>query len=87
MPKSGWKPTWMWSLWSGSESVLSAPSKVIREMIWWGFIVPCSVSSRRMVMSVIEPGPWWPRIGIPLIAAMSTALPDECSETLPEVVR
>ena len=26
-------------------------------------------------MSVIEPSPWWPRIGIPLIAAMSTALP------------
>ena len=77
----------MWSLWSGSESVLSAPSKVIREMIWWGFMVPCSVSSRRMVMSVIEPGPWWPRIGIPLIAAMSTALPEECSDTLPEVVR
>jgi hypothetical protein len=47
----------MWSAWSGSESVLSAPSKVISEMIWWGFIVPCSVSSRRIVMSVIEPAP------------------------------
>ena len=77
----------MWSLWSGSDSVLSAPSKVIREMIWCGFIVPCSVSRRRIVMSVIEPGPWWPRIGMPLIVAMSTALPDECSETLPEAVR
>ena len=56
-------------------------------MIWCGFIVPCSVSSRRIVMSVIEPAPWWPRIGMPLIAAMSTALPEECSETLPEAVR
>ena len=77
----------MWSSWSGSASVLSAPSKVIRLMIWCGFIVPCSVSSRRIVMSVIEPGPWWPTIGMPLIAAMSTALPVECSETLPEVVQ
>ena len=54
-------------------------------MIWCGFIVPWSVSSRRIVMSVIEPSPWWPRIGMPLIAAMSTALPEECSETLPDV--
>jgi hypothetical protein len=77
----------MWSPWSGSDMVLSAPSKVIRLMIWWGFIVPCSVSSRRIVMSVIEPAPWWPRIGMPLTFAMSTALPDECSETLPEAVR
>ena len=37
-------------------------------------------------MSVIEPSPWWPRIGIPLIIAMSTALPDECAETLPLAV-
>ena len=77
----------MWSSWSGSASVLSAPSKVMRLMIWWGFIVPCSVSRRRIVMSVIEPAPWWPRIGMPLIAAMSTALPVECSETLPDAVR
>ena len=32
-PKSGRKPTWMWSLWSGSDSVLSVPGKVISEMI------------------------------------------------------
>jgi hypothetical protein len=56
-------------------------------MIWWGFIVPWSVSRRRIVMSVMEPAPWWPMIGIPLIAAMSTALPEECSEMLPEAVR
>src|SRR3954463_12066857 len=37
-------------------------------------------------MSVIEPGPWWPRIGMPLMAAMSTAVPVECSLTLPDVV-
>ena len=30
--------------------------------------------------------PWWPRNGLPLIAAMSTAFPEECSETLPVVV-
>ena len=34
-------------------------------------------------MSVIEPSPWWPRIGMPLTFAMSTASPVECSETLP----
>ena len=55
-------------------------------MICAGFIVPCSVSSRRIVMSVIEPAPWLPRIGMPLILAMSTALPEECAETLPLVV-
>ena len=54
-------------------------------MIWCGFIVPCSVSSRWIVSSVIEPAPWWPTIGTPLMAAMSTAVPVECSETLPEV--
>jgi hypothetical protein len=30
---------------------------------------------------------WWPMIGMPLIAAMSTALPEEWWETLPELVR
>ena len=29
-------------------------------MIWSGFIVPCSVSSRWIVSSVIEPAPWLP---------------------------
>ena len=67
-------------------SVLSAPSKVISEMIWSGFIVPWSVSRRWIVRSVIEPLPWWPMIGMPLTIAMSTALPDECWETLPEDV-
>ena len=66
------------------ERVVGARGRSSGEMIWCGFIVPWSVSSRRIVMSVIEPGPWWPRIGMPLIAAMSTALPEECSETLPE---
>ena len=37
-------------------------------------------------MSVIEPEPWWPAIGMPFTAAMSTALPLECSETLPDAV-
>ena len=55
-------------------------------MIWCGFIEPCSVSSLRIVVSVIEPGPWWPTIGVPLISEMSTASPVECSETLPSVV-
>jgi hypothetical protein len=49
--------------------------------------VPWSVSSRWIVTSVIEPGPWWPVIVIPLIAPMSTAVPVECSDTLPDVVR
>ena len=56
-------------------------------MIWCGFIVPWRVSRRWIVRSVIEPLPWWPTIGMPLIAAMSTALPVECSETLPDAVR
>ena len=76
----------MWSAWSGIESVLVAPWNCMRLMIWCGCIEPWSVSSRRIVMSVIEPGPWWPAIGMPLMAAMSTALPLECSEMLPEVV-
>ena len=86
-PHSGWKPTWMWSSWSPIASVLSASSYFISEMICAGFIVPWSVSSRRFVMSVIEPSPWWPRIGMPLIRAMSTALPVEWCETLPDEVR
>ena len=31
-------------------------------------------------MSVIEPAPWLPAIGTPLMAAMSTAVPVECSD-------
>ena len=57
-------------------SVLSVPGYCIRLMIWRGLAVPCSVNSRRTVMSPIEPTPWWPRIGMPLIFfATSTALP------------
>ena len=44
------------------------------------------MSRRWIVASVIEPGPWWPAIGMPLMAAMSTALPEEWWETLPEAV-
>ena len=51
-----------------------------------GCIVPWSCIRRRTVCSVIPPGSWWPSIGMPLTIAMSTALPDECSETLPELV-
>ena len=82
----GRKPTWMWSAWSPIASVLSVPSYFISVMICAGFIVPCRVSSLRTVMSVIEPAPWLPRIGMPLILAMSIALPEECAETLPPVV-
>ena len=68
-------------------NVLSAPSKVISEMIWLGFIVPWSFSRRWIVMSVIEPGPWVAGvITIPLMAAMSTAVPVEWWETLPDDV-
>ena len=67
--------------------MLSVPGNVISEMIWCGFIVPCRVRSRWIVISVMEPAPWWPRIGMPLIAAMSTAVPVECSLTLPELDR
>ena len=63
--------------------VFDVPSYSMRVMIWAGLIVPCSVSRRRTAMSVIEPLPWLPRIGMPLIFAMSTALPDEWCETLP----
>jgi hypothetical protein len=58
----------------------------MRLMIWCGLTVPCSVSRRRIVMSVIEPSPWWPATGIPLTFAMSTALPTACSLTLPPAV-
>ena len=36
---------------------------------------------------MIPPGSWWPRIGTPLILAMSTALPEEWWDTLPELVK
>jgi hypothetical protein len=49
--------------------------------------VPCSVSRRWIVISVIEPLPCVDgEIVMPLIAAMSTALPDEWCDTLPEAV-
>ena len=68
-------------------SVLSAPANVIREMIWSGFIVPCRVSRRWMVTSVIEPLPCVAGVIVmPLTAAMSTALPVEWCETLPDAV-
>ena len=77
----------MWSSWSPIANVLSVPSKVISEMIWCGFIVPWSVSRRWIVRSVIEPLPWVAGVmTMPLIAAMSTAVPVECSETLPPAV-
>ena len=56
-------------------------------MIWSGAIVPCRRISRRTVCSVMPPGSWWPRIGMPLIFAMSTALPEEWWDTLPELVK
>ena len=68
----------------GHRHVFAAESS--SEMIWCGCIVPWSSIRRRTVISVMPPGSWWPRIGMPLIAAMSTALPEVCSETLPEVV-
>ena len=55
-------------------------------MIWCGCIVPWRRISRRTVCSVMPPASWWPRIGMPLIFAMSTALPELCSETLPDAV-
>ena len=56
-------------------------------MIWCCVIEAGSVSSLRIVVSVIEPGPWCPVIGVPLISEMSTASPVECSDTLPSVVK
>ena len=56
-------------------------------MIWCGRSVPWRRIRRRTAWSVTPPGSWWPTIGTPLILEMSTALPEECSETLPEVVR
>ena len=56
-------------------------------MIWCGFIVPWRVSRRWIVRSVIDPLPWVAGVIVmPLIAAMSTALPVECSDTLPPAV-
>ncbi len=74
-PNIGWKPTWMWSAWSAIDMV--APPMSNREMIWAGAIVPWRAISLRTETSVIPPGSWWPRIGMPLIREMSTALPDE----------
>src|ERR671910_248251 len=51
------------------------------EMIWPGRIVPWRARSRRIVTSVIEPLPWWPRIGLPFTAAVSTGLPPLCPDT------
>ena len=62
LAQKGRQPTWMWSSWSLIANVLSAPWKVISEMIWWGFMVPWSLSSAWMVMSVIEPGPGRPAL-------------------------
>ena len=56
-------------------------------MIWSGRIVPWRRISLRTVCSVIPPVSWWPKIGTSLIAAMSTALPEEWCETLPEAVK
>ena len=44
---------------------------------------PLSCSRRRIVMSAIPPSCWLPRIGMPLIAATSTARPYQWSETRP----
>ena len=43
-----------------SRTCCRSPRTVISEMIWCGFIVPCRVSRRWIVSSVIEPVPWWP---------------------------
>jgi hypothetical protein len=59
------------------------PGYCIRLMIWSGAIAPWSVSSRRIALSAIDPAPWFPRIGVPLIFEMSTPLPDACWEMLP----
>ena len=56
-------------------------------MIWSGAIVPWRRISRRTAWSVIPPGSWWPRIGTPLILAMSIALPELWWDTLPELVK
>ena len=65
----------MWSAWSPIAIVFAPMSS--SEMIWSGRIVPWSSISRRTVCSVIPPASWWPMIGMSLIFAMSTALPEE----------
>ena len=47
-------------------------------MISWGFSEPCNVSSLRTVVSVIEPGPWWPATPMRLTAEMSNAPAPSC---------
>ena len=74
----------MWSAWSAIANV--GPPSSSSEMTWSGRIVPWSRISWRTVWSVIPPGSWWPRIGTPLTLAMSTALPEQWWETLPEAV-
>ena len=56
-------------------------------MIWSGWSVPCRRIRRRTVWSAIPPDSWWPRIGTPLTFEMSTALPEEWWDTLPEAVK
>jgi hypothetical protein len=46
-------------------------------MIWLGAIEPWSCIRSRTSASVIDPGPWFPSTGRPLIWAMSTAFPEE----------
>ena len=80
-PYCGWKPTWTWSSWSPIAKL--GPPKFISEITWSGVIVPWSSRTSRTSDSVIEPGPWLPSTGMPLIWAMSTALPEEWCEMLP----
>ena len=74
----------MWSAWSAIAKL--GPPRSSSEISSAGTIAPCSVRIARTAWSVTPPGSWWPRIGTPLMAAMSTALPIEWYETLPEVV-
>ncbi len=59
----------------GTRERAGAPGYCIRLTIWWGTNSPRSVSSVRIVVSVIDPEPWWPATGTPLICEIVTASP------------
>ena len=82
----GWKSIWIASACAVVASVFAASGYFIRLTIWLGTNSPWRVSSVRIVLSVIEPAPSCPAIGMPLTAEMSTAPPVSAPATRPAAV-
>ncbi len=71
----GWKSIWTAFACARVASVFAASGYFIRLVIWLGTYSPCRVSSVRIVLSVIDPEPSCPAIGMPLTSEISTAPP------------